>query len=670
MTLNIDDLKKAKNIAELLDEQKLAEIGAKVMVNFDIDYKSCREWNDRVDKAMDIAKQTMEVKNHPFHRASNVKYPLITKLSIDTAARLYPMVVQNERVVKATIIGKDSDGEKLKRSVRISKHMSYQVLHQMGDFETDTDSLLHILPIVGTMFKKIYYDPILGKPISELCNPDRIVVNYNTQSLEKASRISHLLIFYANDVIERMRSGLFLDVDLELLKSTEEQDSNEDTDSPLELIEQHCFLDLDGDGYQEPYIVTCHKESKKVLRIVQRFKAVHKNDKGQVQRIEPQHYFTDYHFIRSPDGGFYSVGLGSLLYPLNSAINTLINQLIDAGTLNNMQSGFLGKGLRLRGGEFKFKLGEWKILDSASGLNLQQNIMPLPTKEPSQTLFQLLGFLVEVGEDLISTNDLMQGKGQTQNVATSTVDAMIEQGMKVFNSIAKRLYRSLRGEFSKIYELNRKHLTQKDYARVLDEDADVKADYAADDLDILPVADPSMSSQTQKLMIARSLMAIETLDPYEKTKYYLEAMQLDEQVIDRLLPKPDPNAPPPPEAQKTMAEVEKIAAESKLRMAEISKISIDAQLEEEKIKIAQQEAASRSSESAARVVKMNQDSVVNQAKVDLASGKSMHEAEMKEFDLLHKREKDEVELSIKTVEVAASLEKAKKEVSKSKEEKK
>lgn len=647
----LNEFKNSLNIAELLDEQMLSQIGKKVVSSFRTDENSRAEWQDRVDKAMDIAKQTIEVKNHPFTKSSNVKYPLITQSAIDFAARMYPELIQNDRVVKASVIGADPEDAKLRRANRISKHMSYQLLHQMPDFEDGIDKMLHILPILGTVFKKTYYDSVKQMPISELCSPDRIVVHYDTQSLEEARRISHVLLLHSNDIVERVRAGMFSDCDVDALKGMEGYDE-EDEDAPLEIIEQHCYLDLDEDGYQEPYIVTVHKASGKVLRIVHRFREIQYNEDGDVKRIEPMHFFTDYHFIRSPDSGFYSTGLGTLLYPLNAAINTLINQLIDAGTLNNTQGGFIGSGVRLKNGEFSFKLGEWKVVNSMAGQSLAQNIVPLPTKEPSPTLFQLLGMLVSAGKDLISTNDIMQGKGQTQNVAASTVFAMVEQGMKIYNAITKRLYRSLRKEFGKIYELNQKHLTQKAYAVVLDDpEAIVKQDYVGDDLDILPVADPNMASDAQRLAKAQALMSIPNLDPYESTKYYLEALQLDQQRIDRLLPKPDPNAPPPPELQKVMAEVQKIAAEAKFKEIEGQTIIQEAQATVEKLAVARDEAIVRANESSARIMKMKQDAMVNNAKVELSGAKAESEDMRKDLDLLHKREKDEVELTLKATEI-------------------
>ena len=653
--LSIEKLKSSKNVAELLSEEELGKISIQVLDGYEIDENSRAEWKDLVANAMEIAKQTTETKNHPFTNSSNVKYPLITKAAIDYAARTYPELIQNDRVVKPAVVGNDPDGQKLQKAIRVSKCMSYQLLYDMESWEEGVDKLLHILPIVGTVFKKTYFNPLIQKPVSELCSPDKIVVNYNSQSLEEARRITHIVNFHTNDVIERIRAGLYLDVDISKLCSADGYEDDQ-YDPTLELLEQHCYLDLDDDGYKEPYIVILHKASGQVLRIVNRFKSVKKNDEGEVSKIEPEHYFTDFHFIRSPDGGFYSMGLGTLLYPFNAALNTLINQLIDSGTLNNNQSGFIGRGLRLKNGEIKLGLGEWKVVDAATGINLQQNIVPLPTKEPSTTLLQLLQMLVETGKDLISNTDAMQGKGQTQNVAATTVLAMVEQGMKVYNAISKRLYKALQKEIIKVFNINKQYLTNKKYQAILDDElADVKTDFDLSTYDIVPVANPAMASDAQRLARAQAIMALPTLDPQAASQYYLESLQLEESVIQKLLPPKDPNAPPPPEVQKLMAEVERTSAEAKAKIVEAQVLSESHLLETAKLNIQRDEALVRADESAARVFKMKQDALHNAAKIELAGAKAEDESQLAQFDRLHQREKDEVDLSIRTIDSLSKL---------------
>ena len=644
------DLKSSKNVAALLDDDELSRIASKVIAGHEIDEASRSEWFETTRAAMDLAKQVVTAKNTPWTGASNIKYPLITRAAIDFASRTLPVIIQNDRVVQLSVIGRDSMGEKLNRARRVGKYMSYQLLFSDDDWEDQTDKLLHILPVVGTVFKKTYYHPLKKHPVSEVCEPEDIVVNSNIKSLEDARRIGHKLFPYRNDIIERIRAEVYSDIDVELLCSSEGYETD-DEDGPIELLEQHCFLDLDDDGYQEPYVVVVHINSGQVLRIVNRFGAVSKNKKGEILKIDPQHYFTDFHYIKSPDGGFYSIGLGSLLLPINETINTLSNQLVDAGTLNNMQGGFIGRGLRLKNGEFKLKLGEWKVLDAATGTNLQQNIVPLPTKEPSATLFQLLNLFIEAGKDLSSANDILQGKGPTQNVPATTVMTMVEQGMKIFNAVHKRLHRSLKKEFYKLFKLHQKYLTDDEYESVLDEPASVKADFREKGVDVIPVADPVLSSDAQRLAKAQVVMGVPGIDPRAAALYYLEAIQLDQATIDKLLPPVDPNAPPAPEVAKLMAETSYYDAQAKAKILEAQVISEDQMLKSAKMNIDRDEAMVRAEEAGARIVKMREDSAVNQAKVQIMAGKADHEAKLAELSKLHEREKDQVSLSLDTLKL-------------------
>lgn len=666
--LELDTIKKSINIAEKLDEKELISIGQQVLTGYQIDENSRAEWSEVVEKAMAIAKQTVEQKDHPWPNASNVKYPLITRASIDYAARTMPEIIQNDRIVKAVIVGADANSDKWKRAERVSQFLSYQLMVDSPDWEDGTDKLLQILPILGTVFKKTYYSTLEKRVVSELCVPDRIVVNYGVQSLETARRITHILSLYKNDIIERQRSGLFLDISLDEFMPEE---MNGDEDFPIELLEQHCWLDLDEDGYKEPYVVTAHKESGKIFRIVQRFDKITRNADKKIVSITPVHYFTDYHFIRSPDGGFYSVGFGSLLLPLNSAINTLINQLIDSGTMANMQGGFLGRGLRLKNGEFRFKMGEWKVLDTASGMDIKQQIFPLPVREPSSTLFSLLSLLMQVGQDLSSTNDAMMGKQPAQNVATGTLNQLVEQGTKVFTAINKRVYRSLKKEYDKIYKLTGKHIPNSVYQTVLDEQGvDIKKDFDMDTLDVYPIADPTLSSDNQRMSRIGIVQQLRTINPREADIMTLQSLHFDQSTIDRLLPPIDPNAPPPPEAQKIQAEIQKL-------QAEVAQISAQATLAAEKnameassIQQANSESEARIQEAIMRGWKMQQDVLATRQKLEIVIAKLQNQSDKDAAQLKHQMIKDSAEIAVKADanRIKAQLEESKKEDGKDNEE--
>lgn len=665
--LDIKEIKKSDNVAALLDSDDLHEIGRQVLNGYHIDKDSRAEWKSVVDEAMEIAKQVMKKKSFPWPNASNIKFPLISQASIDYASRTLPEIIQNDRVVKTKIVGKDEGDKKYARANRVSKFMSYQLLTESSDWEDGTDKLLSVLPVLGTVFKKTYFDSVEKRMCSEMCVPDKIVVNYNVQSLDKARRVTHELDLYVNDIIERQRMGLYLEMDpdgqeiepeqlmqVDPADPTEESTSVEqleDKDRAIKLLEQHCFLDLDGDGYKEPYVVIVVKATGQVLRIVNRFKEVQRNRTGEIKRIIPLQYFTDFHFIRSPDGGFYSMGFGSLLLPINKAINTLINQLIDSGTLNNTQGGLIGRGLRLKNGEIRFKMGKWHVLDAAPGEDIGRNVYPWPTKEPSQTLFSLLGLLMQVGRDLSSTTDVLQGKQPAQNVASSTVSQLVEQGTKVFTAINKRLYRSLKKEYEKVYYLNHEYLDEQDYMRVLDDmAANVKADFEMDNIDIMPVADPALSSEGQRLVRANVMQTLRTADPRAADRYILQSMQVDEETINMILPQADPNAPPPPEVQKTMAEVERLRAE-------VAKLTADAQVKAQETALGQaktakdmEEADARINEAVARVWKMQQDALNNMNKTQIVATKMTSEQELKATDLANKIEKDQADVLLRVKE--------------------
>ena len=458
----------AKNIADTLDEEKLTQIGSDCAKGFEYDLSTRSEWEQNLKDWTKLALQVREEKSWPWPKAANVKYPLLSTAAMQFNARAYPSLIpSNGDVVKVNVIGKDRDGMKLERAKRIGMFMSYQVLYEMHCWEEDMDKLLMMLPIIGTVFKKTYYNPVLKQNVSELVLPENLVVNYWAKSLETAERVSEIIPLSKRLVKEKMMSKTYLDVELgdPIPDPTQmTQAVAQDEATPYQIIEQHTYLDLDEDGYAEPYVVTFERTSGKVLRIVARFDedTIYQDEDGNLQRIEPIQYYTKFGFIPNPDGGFYDVGFGLLLGPLNESVNTLINQLIDAGTLSNLQGGFLGKGLKLKMGESRWQPGEWKPVNSTAD-DLRKQIVPLPAKEPSNVLFQLMGSLITSGKELASVAEIFVGKMPGQNTPATTTMATIEQGMKVFTAVYKRVYRALRSEFKKIYDLNRVYLDPNKY---------------------------------------------------------------------------------------------------------------------------------------------------------------------------------------------------------------
>lgn len=524
-------LLESTNIAETLDEQELADIGKEAKTGFENDVASRKEWADAAEEWVKLAKQTAEEKTYPWPNASNVKYPLLSTAAMQFAARAYPSLVPSDgRVVKAKPIGKDPQGQKTQIADAVSIFMSWQLMGgEMEGWEEDMDKLLIMLPIVGTMFKKTYWDSVKKKNCSRLVLPKNLVVDYWATSLCDAERISEVIEMSPRKVKERQQSGIWLDVELGT-PNTPTGAINPpplDDTTPHVFIEQHTFLDLDDDDYKEPYIVTFHKDTGTVVRIVARYdeNTIYTDEEGKLQKIEPVQYYTKFGFVPNPDGSFYDIGFGVLLGPLNESVNTLINQLIDSGHLSSLQGGFIGKGLRLRMGETRFMPGEWKVVN-ATGDDLKKQIVPLPVQQPSNVLFELMGSLISSGKELASVAEIFVGKMPGQNTPATTTMASIEQGMKVFTAVYKRIYRSLGEEFSKLYRLNGLYLNPQTYVDVVD--MEIGPDDFNSETTIFPGADPTAVSQTEKLLKAQGLMELlpsGMLNPVEVIKRVLEAQE-------------------------------------------------------------------------------------------------------------------------------------------------
>lgn len=491
------------NIADDLDSTLLAKIGQQVVEEYETDLNSMSEWLDGYNKGLELSKLTATEKTFPWPKAANIKFPLIANAALKFSARAYPEIIRNTEVVSCRIVGDDPDDQKHLRGKRVAKFMNWQLMVEMIGWDTDMDRLLTMLPVCGQMFKKTYFNPVLESNVSELVNGDRLIVNQQAQSWERARRKTHVYDLYHNEVIEMQRMDMF--VDCKLLA-----DDNVDAPDDIihEILEQHRFLDLDDDGYEEPYIVTVDKSSGKVLRIRARFKRKNVTEKkGKIVRIKADEYFTPYGFLPAFDGSLYSVGFGHLIYPLNEAANTIINQLLDSGTLSNTSGGFIGKGLRLKGGALRFTPGEWKPVD-AQGQDIANNIVPIPSKEASPALFNLLGMIIDAANDMASVKDVLSGDLPGSNVPATTVLALIEQGQKTFNSIYKRIWRALSNELRQLYLLDAEFLDASQYATVLDDPQASPSDFELSDSDIIPVADPAVSSTAQRMALAQAAMSM------------------------------------------------------------------------------------------------------------------------------------------------------------------
>ena len=528
---------------------------------------------------------------------SNVIFPLITVAAVQFQARAGGAIIPGRNVVKGVVIGKDQGvpntdpqtgqvmpmldqqsgelvpgpdgqpqidwkiepGEKRRRSDLIASHMSYQLLVEMEEWEEDTDRLLIMLPIAGCVFRKTYFDSTLDTNVSEIATAQNVVIQYYAKSMRRAPRVSERVTFYPSEIEEKMRGGVW--TRHEFGRAVASGDDNENTevvqgdiDAPHEFIEQHRRWDLDEDGYAEPYIVTVHRHTRKVVRIVARYDAEGVKFRGEeIIAVKPVEYYTKFDFLPNPDGGIYGMGYGKLLCPLNDSVNTIINQLIDAGTLANSSTGFLGRGLSIHGGSVKFTKGEYKAVN-APGSRIRDAIVPLEFKEPSQVLFMLLGLLIEAAKDVSSIKDVMTGEASAGTMAPTTLLGLIDQGLTVFTGIYKRVHRSLGKEMSKLYRLNRIYLEEESGYRDGDEWQEItRQDYAVGG-GVVPVSDPSMVSNMQKLARAELLNSYKD-DPFvnqmEIRRRTLDAAEIPD--IDDVLQEPQPQEPGELEQLQSMA---------------------------------------------------------------------------------------------------------------------
>ena len=633
-TLKLEEVMQTANVATLLGEEDLAAIGGRVVKDFDIDDQSRAARKQSMVEANKLAMLIKEDKTFPWPGASNVKFPLLTIAALQFSARAYPSLISGTEVVKVRTIGTDPAGEKAKRAERVSKHMSYQVLEQDEHWEEEMDRLLMALPIAGTVVKKTYQDTVLNRPISCMVMPLNFVVPYYTKSVEQAERKTEILFKTPREIENKVRQNTYLDVELtgnpepltqemrELLKERGLSPGIDDKDAPRVVLEQHRFIDLDGDGYSEPYCVTVDYQSKKVLRIFASFTekdivtdkdseiaetveagmqmviaATQMGDtksaaavttelqntiaalkkKAKITNIDAIEYYTKYSFIPSPDGSFYDLGFGDLLFPINESVNTLINQLIDAGTMQVSSTGFLGRGAKIKGGSLRFKPFEWHRIDTP-GADLRNNVVPLPVNAPSPVLFELLSLLISYSNRLSAVSDMMTGETPGQNTPASVALSSLEQGLKVYTGVFKRVYRAMKSEFQKIYRLNGLYLEDSEYFTVLDtgEPQEIVAeDYAGDPTDVRPAADPTVASDELNMKRAEFVAARSATVPGYNTalteRNLLKAMKVPD--VDQIYPiTPDGQMaippPPNPEVEQMKQEEERRGAEAQWKIQE------------------------------------------------------------------------------------------------------
>lgn len=643
---------KLDNISPELDKECIEELGSAVLRGYEEDLDSSSEWLADVKKVEDLVTLISKKKTKPLPNSANIKYPLITKACYEFSSRTYPEIIRDGKVVKGQVIGKDLEGKKHEQAERVCSYMNYQLLSENSEWELGLDRLLNQLALVGFVCRKTYYDPIREKIKSEICEYKDLIINSSVTCLEDSPRISHIVRVRLNDLIEGARAEVFNKEPIdELVLQLKDDVRNEE----ICLIEQHTFCDLDEDDYKEPYIVTILKDSGKVLRIAPRFtEKMIKMKNGKVKYIDPLHFFTDYHFLVSPKGKFQSVGFGILMLHLNESINTIMNQLTDAGQLANMQTGYIDARFKaVEGDGMDLMPGEWQRMKSMGGMALKDGVFPISYKEPSGVLFNMLQMLIDSAKELSSSTDAATGSGNVDNAKSGAVMAMIDQSLKLFTSIQNRVYRSLAKEYRKVFRLNGLYLDPAQYINVVDDQlAVLQEDFDESRVDILPVADPNLSSESQRIaryQILLQLINLPGLKPEAIAKRLVEALNLPNTSELFLSDKEKASAPPPLEVIQMQAEMEGNAHELELKNRELDlkerELQLDAyfkQCEILKMKteailnIAKAEAAEAGTQ--LQDYQTSMDMISKQIDTAVTEGKMQHEREKQDKDIASKQQ--------------------------------
>lgn len=572
------------NLCNRFSSDDLKKLGGWVIEGYKRDQQSRSRWMRRSQAAMNLALQLQKTKTFPWPDAANIAFPLVTIATLQFHSRAYPALVPGVDVVRCRVNGADPDGQKKARALRVGSHMSYQAMEEDPDWEPEQDRLLINLPIVGCAFKKTYYRNSEQTLKGELVLAQDLVVDYFAKSVASAPRKTHIIPVYRNEMHERMLLGTFRDCREEAWFQApaaphhdyDEQGADERTGStpstpdeltPFSTLEQHCWVDFDKDGYAEPYIITVEEATGEVLRIVARWERpddVLRTAQGAVYKIRATEYFTKYSFIPSPDGGIYDMGFGVLLGPLNESVNSILNQLVDAGTMANTAGGFLARGAKIRGGQKTFTPFEWKFVDS-TGDDLRKSVFPLPVREPSAVLFNLLSLLINYTERISGSTDIMVGENIGQNTTKGTAELLVEQGSKIYTAIFKRIWRSMKEEFKLRYNLNALFVRETTY---FGERAGVvlAEDYKGDPNTVIPTCDPNVTSDStrvaQATMIKQSAMATPGYNVDEVERNLLRAMKVDG--IDVLFPGSD-KAPQGEHLKVTLKKMDLQIAQMKLQ---------------------------------------------------------------------------------------------------------
>ncbi len=545
------------NLAEAMDEKDLQNISSDLIGDYKEDHSSRDEWYDAYAKGLKLLGFKYEDRSQPFQGASGVTHPLLSETVTQFQAQAYKELLPANGPVRTQVIGK-VDSQKEQQAQRVQDFMNYQIMHVMEDFDPDLDQMLFYLPLSGSSFKKVYYDSTMGRAVSKFIPSEDLVVPYTATDLATADCVTHILKRTENDIRKLQVTGFYRDVDLEEYEDPETNniqaevnklDGVKDTGNGYKndqytLLEIHVDLDLPGfeneDGIKLPYIVTIDEGSGNVL-------SIYRNYDEEDSLKKKKQYFVHYKFL--PGLGCYGYGLIHMLGGLSRTATAALRQLLDAGTLANLPAGFKARGLRIADDDSPIQPGEFRDVDAPSG-DLRAGLMPLPYKGADQTLFQLLGFVVQAGQRFASIADQKIGDSVAANAPVGTTMALIERGSRVMSAIHKRLHYAQKTEFNLLAKVFRDFLPQR-YPYDVGDNAvpSIKSSDFDDRVDIMPVSDPNIFSMSQRVTLAQTQLQMAQSDPkthnlYEAYKRMYQSLGVKD--IDAILPPPDTPRPKDP----------------------------------------------------------------------------------------------------------------------------
>mgnify|MGYP003146728849 FL=1 len=547
------------NLADFVDETELEKISSDLLSDYLNDKETRKDWEEGYTQGLDLLGFKYEDRSQPFQGASGVTHPLLAESVTQFQAQAYKELLPPGGPVKCNIVGAENPAVE-DQAKRVKEFMNYQITSVMEEYDSDMDQMLFFLALAGSSFKKIYYDTNMGRAVAKFIPVEDLVVPYHSTDLETAPRITHVLKQNKNDVRKSQVSGFYRDVELDVVNK---QDRIQETYDKIEgvtpndstnyddqctLLEMHCDLDIPGfedigvdggpTGVKLPYIVTIDEGSRKILSIRRNYA---ENDKLK-KKIQ---YFVHYRFL--PGLGFYGFGLIHMLGGLSRTATSALRQLIDAGTLSNLPAGFKARGLRIRDDDNPLQPGEFRDVDAPGG-DLRQNFVPLPYKEPSQTLMQLLGFCVDAGKRFAAVADAKISDSNNANPVGTTM-AMIEQGTKVMSAIHKRCHYAQKVEFKLLARIFQIYLPPVYPYNVTGGQREIKTTDFDDRIDIIPVSDPSIFSMSQRIQLAQAQLQLAQTNPqihntYEAYRRMYQALGI--QNIDAILPPPSRPTPKDP----------------------------------------------------------------------------------------------------------------------------